>query len=137
MASQRPETAPDIFHLLVPSGRRGVYWFLLQCALVVTGWAVGWLATVRIGLRLFSALIASLPSGAQSAHTSDGMMPYLLVICLPAVALSALTVALGRWRAVKLPSYVGLLIGLIAGAAYVYVQLSYWQYGGFGGGMQP
>lgn len=137
MASQRPGTAPDLVHLLVPSGMRGIYRLLLQCALVAVGWAVGWLITVRAGLPLFSALVARLFKRAQTVHSTNGMMQYLLVICLPAVALSALAIIVARWRSAKLSGYVGLLIGLLAGAAYVYVQLAYWQYGGFGAGVQP
>jgi uncharacterized membrane protein required for colicin V production len=137
MSSQESEETRDLSRLFAPPSKSGVRWLVLQVALALFGWAAGWLMTVRLGLRLFSWFINSLPGDPQAAHTTNAMPFYLLTICLPAVASSVLAMLLGQWRAAKVRDYLGLLIGLIAGAIYVYVQLVYWQYGGFGGAGRP
>ncbi len=137
MSSQPSNGTRGLSHLFAPPRRSSVRWLTLQILFTLIGWAAGWLMTVRLGLRLFSGFIRSFLGNSQSAHTTNEMPLYLLTICVPALASSVLVLVLGRWRAAKLRDYIGLLIGLMAGAIYVYVQLVYWQYGGFGGGGRP
>lgn len=136
-SSQNPGPTHGFSHLFAPPSMSSVRWLMLQIGLAVVGWAAGWLITVRLGLRFFSSIMSLFPGDPQATHTTDGMPLALVTICVPAGVCCIVAIALGRWRRAQLRDYAGVLVGLIAGAIYVYVQLVYWQYGGFGGAGRP